>query len=86
MLQGAAGSQYSAGGQCGLQGGAEVPEDPAGGGARAGSSFQAFPTQHPLSVHGAGLPRRRRGQLALSYLEFYLVFVFGLISILKSTY
>lgn len=45
-----------------MPGGAEVPEDPAGGGAGAGPSFQTLPAQHHLSVHGAGLPRGGRGQ------------------------
>lgn len=39
-----------------MSSGAEVPENPAGGGTRAGSGLQAFPTQHPLSLHRAGLP------------------------------
>lgn len=66
VLQGAAGSKYFTRGQCRVQSGAEVPENPAGGGAGARSSFQALPTQHPLSVHGAGLPGRGRGQLVFT--------------------
>lgn len=62
-LQGTAGSQYFARRQCRVSSGTEVPENPAGGGARAWSSFQALPTQHPLSVHGAGLPGVGRGLL-----------------------
>lgn len=45
-----------------MSGGAEVLENPAGGGARAGPSFQALPAQHHRSLHGAGLPRGGRGQ------------------------
>lgn len=60
--QGAAGGQHPAGGQRGVSGGAEVPEDPAGGGARAGPGVQALPAQHHRSLHGAGLPRGGRGQ------------------------
>lgn len=56
VLQGTAGSQYFAGGQCRMSSGAEVPENLAGGGSRAGSNLQAFPAQHPLSLHRAGLP------------------------------
>ena len=62
VLQGTTGSQYFAGGQCRVSGGAEIPENPAGGGTGAWSSFQALPAQHPLSLHGAGLPRCGRGQ------------------------
>lgn len=62
LPQGTAGSQYLAGRQCRMQSGAEVPENPAGGGARTWSSFQALPTQHPLPVHGAGLPSCGRGE------------------------
>lgn len=63
--QGTAGSQYFAGRQCRVQSGAKVPENPAGGGARTWSGFQALPTQHPLPVHGAGLPSCGRGQFKL---------------------
>lgn len=61
--QGAAGCQHLAGRQRRMQGGAEVPENSAGGGARTRSSFQALPAQHPVTVHGAGLPSGGRGQL-----------------------
>lgn len=46
-----------------MSSGTEVPENPTGGGARARSSVQALPSQHPLLVHGAGLPGCGRGQL-----------------------
>lgn len=59
--QGTTCRQYSAWRQCRVQSCAEVPENPAGGGARARPSFQAFPTQHPFSVYGAGLPCCGRG-------------------------
>lgn len=41
-----------------MSSGAEVPENPAGGGSRARPSLQAFPAQHPFSLHRAGLPDR----------------------------
>ena len=56
VLQGTVGSQYFAGGQRRMSSGAEVPENPAGGGSRAGANLQTFPAQHPLSLHRAGLP------------------------------
>lgn len=62
VLQGTACSQYFARGQRRVQSGTKVPENLASGGSRAWSSFQALPTQHPLSVHGASLPGRGRGQ------------------------
>lgn len=58
VLQGTAGSQYFAGGQRRMSSGAEVPQNPAGGGSRAGSNLQALPAQHPRSLHRAGLPDR----------------------------
>lgn len=45
-----------------MPGGAEVLENPAGGGAGAWPRFQTLPAQHHLSLHGAGLPRGGRGQ------------------------
>lgn len=51
-----------------MSGGAEVPENPAGGGARAGPSVQALPAQHHRSLHGAGLPRGGRGQSVVAQL------------------
>lgn len=45
-----------------MPGGAEVLENPAGGGAGAWPSFQTLPAQHHLALHGAGLPRGGRGQ------------------------
>lgn len=65
VLQGTAGSQYFTGGQFRVSSGTEIPENPPGCCARAWSSFQALPAQHPLSVHGAGLPDCGRGQLVL---------------------
>ena len=62
VIQGAAGGQHTAGGQRGVQGGAEVLEDTASGGARAGPGLQALPAQHPVPMHGAGVPHRGRGQ------------------------
>ena len=62
VIQGAAGSQHTAGGQRRVQSGAEVPEDTAGGGAGARPGFQALPAQHPVPMHGAGVPHRGRGQ------------------------
>lgn len=69
LLQGAAGHQYFAGRQRWMQGGAEIPENPAGGGARTWSSFQALPAQHPLTVYGAGLPSGGRGQLVFMHFK-----------------
>lgn len=75
LCQGTAGCQYSAGGQCRVQSGAEVPEDPPSGGAGARSSLQTFSTQHPLSVYGAGLPYRGRGQSASTLFWNFSYFV-----------